>query len=485
MSSRAGRHPLDSPLLHAVRSAALVASALVGAGCVSMAPRYQHPAMPVPGEYPSDAPRMGGARLSATIDWRSVLVDVDLQRIVERALRSSRDLRMAVLRVQEARALRGIQRAEQFPNIAASVTVNRARTPGELNLARRSLVTDSYQVGLGVATWELDFWGRIRNLDVAAIESYLATQAARRAFTVSLVAQVADAWLQQCELERRLELARSTLRTRQESYRIFTRRFEEGASTRLELTQVETLLTQAEMLVAQLEQARAANSHALRLLIGDDMDVPSRPDVFQDDTEPVRPLQAGLPSELLVQRPDIIAAEHELRAAHANVGAARAAFFPSVTLTGSFGTASAELNGLFEAGTRAWAFTPVITLPIFTGGRLRSSLELAQVRRHLAIASYELTIQAAFRDVADALSAHRWLDEQVRIQRKALRALTERAYLAQLRYDSGAASYLEVLDAQRDLLNAEQALVQVQRALLSSRVALFAALGGGALGAGE
>jgi efflux transporter, outer membrane factor (OMF) lipoprotein, NodT family len=449
-----------------------------------MAPGYEPPALPVSDTYPADAPLTSG-QPAATVEWRGVFVDTELQRLIERALENSRDLEAAVLRVQEARALRGIQRADRVPNVAVNAAGDRGRTPADLSILGRSTVSSAYQVAAGVSTWEVDFWGRVRSLDIAAIENYLATDASRRAFTVSLVAQVADAWLFQRELDRRLEIARRTVRSREESFRIFRRRFEEGASTQLELMQVETLLTQAQSLAVQLEQARATNLHAIELLVGAPVDLPPRTDTFDRDTEPVQPVSAGLPSDLLVLRPDIIAAEHQLRAAHANVGAARAAFFPRITLTGDLGTASAELDGLFDSGSRAWSFTPVISVPIFTGGRLRSNLELAEVRRNLAVVSYERTIQAAFRDVADALSAHHYLGEQLRIQRNALRALTERARLAQLRYESGAATYLEVLDAQRDLLNAEQGVVQLQSALLSSRVALFAALGGGTLGTGD
>ncbi|HLS80283.1 MAG TPA: efflux transporter outer membrane subunit [Steroidobacter sp.] len=470
--------------LEATPRCALTVIALLMVGCGSMAPRYQPSSAPIPNDYPADAPRTSG-QLGGTLEWRSVIADAELQRLIERALGNSRDLRVALLRVQEARALRGIQRADRFPNIAVNAAGDRGRTPADLSVLGRSTVSSAYQVTAGVATWELDFWGRVRNLDLAAIENYLAADAARRAFVVSLVAQVADAWLFQRELDRRLAIANSTLRSREESFRIFKRRFEVGASTQLELMQVETLLTQAQSLAVQLEQARATNRHAIDLLAGEPIDLPLRTDTFDRDAEPVRAVSAGLPSDLLVQRPDVIAAEHQLRAAHANIGAARAAFFPRVTLTGNFGVASAQLDGLFESGSRAWTFTPFISLPIFTGGRLRSNLDLAEVRRDLAVANYELTIQTAFRDVADALSVHHWLGEQLRIQRNALRALTERSRLAQLRYDSGAASYLEVLDAQRDLLSAEQALVQLQSALQSSRVALFAALGGGTLGAGE
>lgn len=466
----------------AARLLAWLAVLPVVTACVSMAPPYTAPALPVETGYPADAPLSPGE--IATIDWRDVFVDPGLQSLIETATQNNRELRAAVLRVEEARALRGIQRAERFPAIDAVAAGSRSRTPGDLSITGNSTVSSAYQATVGVTSWELDFWGRVRNLDAAALETYLATQAARRAVTVSVVAQIADAWLVQRELDQRIELARQSIATREESFRIFRRRAEEGSSSRLELTQVETLLRQAQALGAQLEQLRAANTHALTLLTGAPIQDTVQTGVF-DASEPVRNLQVGVPSDLLTRRPDIVAAEHQLKAAHANIGAARAAFFPRIALTGDYGTASAELDGLFESGSGSWSFTPSLALPIFNAGRLRSTLDVAQVRRSLAVSNYELTVQAAFRDVADALSAQHWLAEQVNIQREALRAQRERARLAQLRYEHGAAAYLEVLDAQRDLLSADQSLVQIQRALHSSRVGLFAAVGGGALGAGE
>ena len=450
-----------------------------------MAPPYKRPASPVAGAYPADAPPAAGRAVDSSVDWRSVFANADLQRLIEQALANSRNLRSAVLRVEEARALRGIQRAEFFPNVAVAASESRSRLTADLSPTGQAVVTSGYQVAVGVNSWEIDFWGRIRSLDNAAIEQYLATDASRRAFTVSLVGQVADAWLTQRELDRRLELARRTVAFHEETLRIFRRRVEEGATARFDLTQVEALVAQARGLEVQLEQARAANSHALSVLVGAPVDLPPQPEVLERGPEPVRPVAAGLPSELIVMRPDIIAAEHQLRAANANIGAARAAFFPQVTLTGNYGTASGELDGLFGSGSHAWSFAPSIVLPIFDGGRLRSNLDLSEVRRDLAVSSYELTIQSAFRDVADALSASHWLTEQVSIQSNALAAATERARLAQLRYDMGSSAYLEVLEAQRDLLNTEQALVQAESAVQASRVAVFTAMGGGALGAGE
>jgi multidrug efflux system outer membrane protein len=294
-----------------------------------------------------------------------------------------------------------------------------------------------------------------------------------------LIALVANSYLTLRELDERLVLARATIASRQESFRIFTRRFEVGSTSRLDLTQVESLLRQAEALGAQLEQTRAVQAHALTLLMGVPLDLEATQGRLQDQ-EIVPPLRPGIPSELLTQRPDIVAAEHQLRAAGANIGAARAAFFPRLSLVGSLGTASADLEGLFGPGTQAWNFVPNLSLPIFTAGRLRNNLDLAHVRRDSAVANYEKTVQTAFRDVSDALAGQRWLSEQLVAQQAVLATQVERARLATLRYDNGAASFLEVLDARRELLSVEQQVVQTRRALLSSRVLLFAALGGGA-----
>lgn len=458
---------------------ALAAAALLLASCASMAPPYDAPALPVADRYPSDAPAAEVGVAAAGLGWREHFADPRLQRLIEQALDNNRDLRSAALRVQEARAAHGIQLAERFPTVGVAADGSRSRVPGDLNVSGRPVIASQYQIGFGTSAWELDLWGRVRSLQDAAAQNFLATDAVRRAVTIALVAQVADGYLSLRELDERVTLARRSIASREESLRIFTRRFEVGATSKLDLTQVQTLLAQAQSLGAQLEQARALQAHALTALIGSPVDLAPAQDRF-DDATVVQELRAGLPSAMLTDRPDIVAAEHRLRAANANIGAARAAFFPRVTLTGSFGTASAEFDGLFEPGSRAWSFVPSLSLPIFDAGRNRASLDLSQVRRDLAVADYEKTVQTAFREVSDALSARQGLAEQVRIQRQALDAQTERARLAKLRYDNGAAAFLEVLDAQRDLLSAEQQLVQTRRALLSARVGLYAALGGGA-----
>ncbi|MDD2464044.1 MAG: efflux transporter outer membrane subunit [Desulfobulbus sp.] len=450
-------------------------------GCGSMAPSYKQPPLPVAPLYPgapSVLPASSGQRAIAT-GWREYFTDQRLRRLINQALNNNRDLRLATLRVEEARATYGIQRADQFPSIGVGADAARSRVPGDLNTTGQSVVGSQYQAGLNLNSWELDFWGRVRSLKDAALENYLASDAARRAVTVSLISQVANGYLRLRELDERLMLARQTIASHTESLRIFQRRVEVGSTSQLDLTQVETLLQQAQALGAQLEQDRAFQANGLVLLVGQPVDFGPVATSF-DDAEVLRIVRVGLPSELLIQRPDIVAAEHQLKAAHANIGAARAAFFPRIALTGSFGTASSELANLFGAGSRAWTFASNLSLPIFDGGRNWSNLDLAEVRRDQAVAVYERSIQSAFRDVADALAAQKGLTRQVQVLQATLAVQTKRAHLAKLRYDNGAAAFLEVLDAQRNLLDATQQLAQTRRALLSSRVDLYAALGGGA-----
>jgi len=466
-------NPRQRPTLTAISALTLLI-----AGCASLAPPYEAPTLPVASAYANPTATHGDR--AAAFGWRDYFSDPQLQALIALALDHNRDLRSAVLRVEEARATYGIVRAERFPGINAQAGVDRSRTPADLNLTGQPLIGSQYQVGLGMSNWEIDFWGRVRSLQDAALENYLSTDAARRAVGIALVEQVANSYLTLRELDERSALARQTTASHQESVRIYTRRVEVGATSLLNLTQVQTLLTQAQALGVQLELERAAKFNALTLLIGTPIELPPEAD-WLDDANPLRELRPGLPSELLVERPDIVAAEHQLKAANANIGAARAAFFPRVALTSSLGTASAELDGLFASGSHAWIFSPSISLPIFDGGRLRNNLSLAETRRDLAIANYEKTVQTAFRDVSDALSARYWLEQQLVIARRTLATQSERARLSQLRYERGASTYLEILDAQRDLLSAQQQLVQTRRALLSSRVGLYAALGGGAI----
>jgi len=456
--------------------AILFATAL--AGCVSLAPPHERPPMPVPSTFPEHAPAAPGALHATDIGWKDYFTDPTLQGLIADALANNRDLRLAFQRVEEARAMYGIRRADQFPTLGVSADLARARVPADLTGIGRPVTANQFQVGIGMATWELDFWGRVANLKEAALQNFLATDAARQAITLSLIEQVANSWLALRELDERIGLTQKTIASREKSYRIFKRRHELGATSKLDLTQVETLWRQAVALGAQLQQERAMRLNALQLLVGKPVNLPEE-GLRLDDNAVMSELPAGLPSDLLVNRPDILAAEYQLRAANANIGAARADFFPRITLTGAAGTASTQLGNLFKGPSLAWSFGPSVSLPIFDMGRRQANLGIAESQRDQAVTSYERAVQEAFRDVADALAARQWLAEQVDALRANVAAQSERARLAQLRYEHGAAPFLEVLDAERDLLTAQQQLVQTRRALLSSRVALYAALGGG------
>lgn len=468
------------PLRHA---ACAMAAALLLAGCTSLAPPYEAPAMPVPQQY-AEAAEAGNVQ-AADMAWRDYFTDPALQAVIGEALANNRDLRLATLRVAEARAAYGIQRADALPSVGASAGMMRIGLPDNLGAGLPPSVAamvpgtlTSYSAFAGISSWELDLWGRVRNLSEAALRQYLAAEWAQRGATVSLIAQTANAWLALRETDERLTLAHQALDNRSESLRIFSRRVDVGATSRLDLTQVRTLHQQAQALVAQLEQQRATQQHALDLIVG--APTPVAVSANQPAADALRPLPAGLPSELLTRRPDIQAAEQQLRAAHAQIGVARAAFLPSISLTAMAGSASGELGELFGSGTGGWLFRPSISLPIFTAGKLQNNLNLAELRRDAAVAQYEKAIQGAFRDVSDALAAQQGLTQQVQVLSDMHATQAERARLSRLRYDSGAARFFEVLDAERDLLATAQQLAQTRRALLSSRVALYAALGGGA-----
>ncbi|MPS92715.1 efflux transporter outer membrane subunit [Comamonas sp.] len=458
-------------------SAALLAAL---AACSTSVPILQPQAQDrLPGRWPqawTQQPVSAADHRATRLAWQDVYPDPALQTLIRAALAHNQDLRLALLRVQEAQAAYDIQRAARLPTVGLGSSHARARVPADLNASGRSVVAGDQQVFVGLNSWELDLWGRVQSLSDAALGNYLALEATRHAVQSSLVKQVALNYLALRSLDERLALTRRTIASREESLRIFKRRTEVGATSRYALTQVQTLVHQAQTIGTQLAQQRALQANALQQLTG--MDAQRLP---LDPSEPFRlkPVPEGLPSDLLTQRPDIVAAEYGLQAARANVAAARAAFLPRIALTGSWGTASAELDGLFKGGSRAWQFAPSISLPIFDGGQRQANLNLQAVRQNMAVVQYEKTIETAMREVLDALSSRTTLEQQLTVLTEQRAALQERARLARLRYDQGASPYLDVLDAERDLLSAEQQLVQGREALLSAQVALHAALGGG------
>lgn len=410
------------------------------------------------------------------LSWQDYLNDPVLEQLIQQALSNNHDLKIASLRIVEAQAVYGIQRSQLFPTIGADASGQRNRVPSDLSYTRQAVLNDQYQIGMGMSQWELDLWGRIRSLNQSALQGFFATQWNQVAVRNSIIQQVAQNYLTLAELEKRIEFAERSVQNYQNSVRIFKRRYDVGAGSKVEYTQALTLLSQGQALLAQLNKARDMNRNYLVQLLGapTQLKVPGLDQVaFKSNA-----LQAGLPSELLLNRPDIAAMEAKLQAQHANIYAARAAFFPRIALTASYGSASADLDGLFKAGSHAWAFAPSISIPIFTAGRLKSLVTVAEVRTDIAVAEYEKTVQNAFREVSDALAERQWLTQQLQIQRAGLDAFNERARLAELRFDSGAVSYLEVLDAQRSLLQAEQQWIETQSALMKSYVTLYVALGG-------
>ncbi len=451
-----------------------LAAALVLAGC-SMAPTYERPELPVPAAWPDDVQRTTAP--AKPVDWNSFFPDERLRALIKLALEHNRDLRIATARVAEARALYGIQRADRLPTINVGATGTNTRVPGDLSPSGSAIISRRVDVNASMLPFELDFWGRVASLSEAAKAAYLATEQAQRAFRLSLIAGVADGYLALEEAQERMDIAQATLETRKETRDLVDRRRAAGLAGDLDFLQADAAYEGAKADLAALQRQYSAARNFLRALVG---------------TEPAnlpagRPLaeqgialdqQADVPSQVLVHRPDVLAAEQRLISANANIGAARAAFFPRISLTASAGTASAQLTNLFKDGQEAWSFTPALTLPIFDYGRNSANLDLANVRKDIAVADYERTVQQAFREVADLLVARDKLAEQMRAVEAQERSQQRAADIAEARYKQGVGSFLEVLDAQRQLFAVRQNLIQVRRAMWSSAAQLYKALGG-------
>lgn len=448
----------------------VVAAAL--AGC-SMVPRYERPEAPVAGSFPYPGAASGQA--AADTDWRSFFADERLRGLIATALSSNRDLRVAVLAIQQARAQYDIRHADRYPSIGATVSGSRVPTAG-------GGIASTYTAGLALSAWEIDLFGRIASLSEAALAQYLATEEGRKAAQVTLVASVANAWLNLVADDEQLALTRQTLQTREESLRLTRMRFDAGASSELDFRQAQSLAETARVALAQQQRQRALDLNALTLLVGEPLPADLRAGTgIAALTLPDLP--AGTPSDVLLRRPDVRQAEQQLVAATANIGAARAAFFPRISLTAGIGTASSELGDMFKGGHWGFTLAPSLLQPVFDAGRNRAGLASAEAGRDIAVAQYERAIQAAFRDVADALAGRAFLGEQLQAQRNVAQAEQARFHLSELRYRNGVASYLELLDAQRSLFTAQQALIQTQLARLQNQVSLYRALGGGWTGA--
>lgn len=462
-----------------LRPALLTLAVMLG-GC-SLAPTYQRPEAPVAGQW--TAASTAGTRADA-LDWQTFIVDADLRRAVDTALSNNRSLRQALLDIEAARAQYRIQRADRLPSINANVSGNRQRLPADLSQTGRSEVTSSYQVGLGLAEYEIDLFGRVRNLSEAALETYLATEEATRATQISLIAEVIQAYLTRDGALRRMALIEQTLDSRLASLDLVTQRRQAGTATALDYQEAVGLAEQAKAERESTERQLRQADNALVLLLG-------TPDVEQllpteprDNLMVLQDITPGTTSALIERRPDILASEHRLKARNADIGAARAAFFPRISLTGSVGSSSAELSGLFDGGSRAWSFAPTLSLPIFAGGRNRANLDLAEVHQDAAVADYEGTIQTAFREVADALAA----TDTLRREEAARRALADSSRaaetLAEARYRGGVDDHLRYLDAQRSSFTDQTTLIQISTERQLALADLFRTLGGGWTGDG-
>lgn len=464
---------------HALTASALLIALTLG-GC-SMAPTYERPEAPVAAHWNGPAAKQDQA--ASELDWRTFIVDADLRRLVGEALANNRSLRQTLLDIEQARAQYRIQRADRVPGLSASASGNRQRVPGDLSSTGTSAVTSSYQVGVSLPEYELDLFGRVKSLTDSALEQYLATEEAGRSARIALVAEVTQAYLTYDGAQRRLALTRQTLESREDSLDLTAQRRAAGAATALDHQEALGLVEQAraELEANQRQKQQALN--ALVLLIGTPDAAKALPEAPRDELLLIQDIAPGAPSALLERRPDILAAEHRLKSRNADIGAARAAFFPRISLTGSYGSSSAEVSGLFDGGSRSWSFMPTLSLPIFDAGRNSANLDLAEVRKDAAVAAYEGSIQTAFREVADALAATDTLRREEAARRALANTSNETLKLAKARYEGGVDSHLRYLDAQRSAFLNDSTLIETSTQRQLALVDLFRALGGGWSGA--
>ena len=453
-----------------------LALAVFSAGCATLEP-------PLPVADPGVPPRWCApladvvweaelpARAAADIGWRDFFRDPNLRTLIARALANNRDLRVAVLNIEKARAQYRIQRSERLPWVDANATLQR--------IGGDTPAPSSYSAGIGVTGFELDLFGRLRNLSDAALQQYLAQEAVRRAVHLALVAEVANAYLTLAADHELFGLSQATLKNYQDSYALIEKRFSLGAVSGLDVEQIRTQVESARADVARYEGQVVLAVNALVLLVGAPVEKTLLPTGLKGGMVDLVAPPAGLPSETLLRRPDVQAAEHRLRAANANIGVARAAYFPSISLTGSVGSASSDLSKLFGNGTLLWSFIPQLNVPIFQGERLRATVDSSVADRDITLAEYEKSVQTGFREVADALASAVTLTKQYEAQRALVEAATRAERLSRIRYQAGRDSYLGLLDAQRTLYAAQQGLLATRFSRQTNRLTLYKVLGGG------
>ncbi len=473
-----------------MRSRKHVAAALLGAalvqGCANLAPTYEREAAPVAPAWPVDtsvsAP--AGAADAGTVHWSEFYNDPRLRALIEAALENNRDLRSTALAVESARAQYRVTRAGQWPTLNASAGHTASGAGAVASSTGNAYTNHQYSVELGITAFELDFFGRVRNLKEQALQAFLASEESLRAARISLIAEIATAYLTLAADQELLSLAQGTFDSQSTSLRLTERTFEIGTASRLDVAQAQTSVETARADIATYRTQVSQDTQALALLVGRPLDPQWLPGASRPRIDGLVGLNAGLPSELLQRRPDVLAAERSLQAAQANIGVARARLFPTISLTTTLGTASRALSDLFGSGSRTWSFVPQATLPIFDGGASRANVRVAEVERDAALAAYDKAIQTAFREVADALAQRRDIGEQM-AAREALVQATETAFrLSDARYRRGVDSYLSVLDAQRSLYSAQQNLIATRLRHDSNLVTLYSVLGGGWQGEG-
>ncbi|CAN7401962.1 efflux transporter outer membrane subunit [Pseudomonas brassicacearum] len=447
-------------------------------GCMNLAPQYERPEAPVAEQWLPAASTPKG-QVSADIEWQSFFTDSRLARLQSLALSNNRDLRLAVLNVEKAQAQYRIQRAESLPSIDASVSGTHSRTPGLLSNTGSAATTHDYSAQLGLSSYEVDLFGRVQNLQDEALEDYLALTETRRSTQISLVAEVATAWLTLAADNERLHLAQETLRSQQATYELTQRSHALGGSSGLSVAQAQTTVESARVDAAAYESQILQDRNALRLLVGSDIPEELLPGAYLESAAALVQVPAELPSSLLQRRPDVLAAEHTLKSANIDIGAARAAFFPSISLTANAGSSSSALSGLFKSGSGAWTFAPSISLPIFDAGSNRATLDSAKTEREIQVQTYQQTLQSAFKEVADALAERSTLDRRIEAQQALTDASRKSFELSDALYRGGSQSYLEALDAQRSLYSAQQDLITLRLTEQSNRVTLYKVMGGG------
>jgi multidrug efflux system outer membrane protein len=468
------------------RKHAALALAFIGAtlaGCIDLAPKYQRPAQPTPATFPGAAASPSNDQ--PLVGWRDFFADARLKAVIEQALADNRDLRVAVANIASARAQYHVQRAALFPTITAGPGATFASIPAEVAAGgavpqgTSAYSEHTYSLTGGVTAWQLDLFGKVRNLTRAAQDQYFATQAARDAAQITLVSEVASDYLTLGADRAMLKIAEDTEASGQASLTVIQGRFDAGVDSGLDVAQAKQVVEQARFDVARLTTQVARDRDALDLVVG----APVRDDLLPpgviDEPAVLGALPAAVSSSVLQRRPDVLQAEDQLRAANADIGAARAAFFPSIALTGSGGLTSLALSSLFKGASTTWTFAPAISQTIFDAGANQGNLAYAKAQRDLAVANYEKAIQSAFRDVADALAQRATIDEQLSAQQALTDAADQDLTLSAARFDRGSDTYLNVLIARRTLYASQQTLVSARLARAANLVTLYTALGGG------